>query len=108
MHRRRRFVEVYHTLKRDFEVYRLLWRHERTPRSARWLLGLALGYILLPIDLIPDALPFIGHLDDILIVPGLIALALRLIPEDLVAACREAVAQTAEATDSTLPASVDP
>jgi uncharacterized membrane protein YkvA (DUF1232 family) len=47
------------------------------------LLGAALTYLALPFDLIPDFLPVIGHLDDVLIVPGLIFLALRLVPSEI-------------------------
>lgn len=46
---------------------------------------------MLPFDLIPDFLPVIGHLDDAIIVPGLIWLALKRVPEELKAECRAAV-----------------
>lgn len=55
---------------------------------ARFLLWLAVGYALLPFDLIPDFLPFIGQLDDLIIVPGLIYLALRVIPDALIQECK--------------------
>jgi len=63
-------------------------KHPRTPRLARLLLWLAVGYLVLPIDLIPDCLPGIGHLDDLILVPALILLALKLVPPDVVAQCR--------------------
>lgn len=53
------------------------------------LLGLAIGYLLLPFDLIPDFIPVIGHLDDVVIVPGLIYLALKMIPNEIILECRE-------------------
>lgn len=53
------------------------------------LLGLAIGYLLLPFDLIPDFIPVIGHLDDVIIVPGLIYLALKMIPNEIILECRE-------------------
>jgi uncharacterized membrane protein YkvA (DUF1232 family) len=62
--------------------------HPDTPWLARFLLGGAIAYFLTPIDLIPDFIPVVGHLDDILIVPGLIWLAFRLIPADVVESCR--------------------
>lgn len=84
------------TLKHELRVYRLILKDPRTPRLAKVLLGLAIGYVLLPFDLIPDFIPVLGHLDDAVIVPGLVFLALELIPADVVAACR----QQAEATTS--------
>jgi uncharacterized membrane protein YkvA (DUF1232 family) len=66
-------------------------RHPRTPLFAKILLGLAVAYLLLPFDLIPDFIPVVGQLDDVLIVPGLIYLALKMIPDDVVAECRQQV-----------------
>jgi uncharacterized membrane protein YkvA (DUF1232 family) len=60
---------------------------------AKVLLGMAIGYLLLPIDLIPDFIPVIGHLDDLVIVPGLIYLALKMIPDEVVAECRRKVTE---------------
>jgi len=68
--------------------------HPRTPRSARWLLWLALGYLALPFDLIPDFIPVLGVLDDLFIVPGLIYLALKQIPDEVIREIRESEADT--------------
>ena len=76
------------TLKRELQVYQLVRKDARTPKPAKWLLGLAVGYALLPFDLIPDFIPVIGHLDDIIIVPALVLLALKLVPVEVVAECR--------------------
>jgi uncharacterized membrane protein YkvA (DUF1232 family) len=74
--------------KREFNYYRRLSKHPQTPPLAKICFSLALGYALLPFDLIPDFIPVIGHLDDALIVPGLVLLALRLVPEDVKTECR--------------------
>lgn len=77
---RRRLHEIARSLRQHLALYTAFYRDPRTPWLARCLLGVALAYLALPFDLIPDFLPVIGHLDDVIIVPGLILLALRLVP----------------------------
>lgn len=77
-------------VRRELAVYRRVLVHPQTPWLARLLLGAALAYLASPIDLIPDFIPVLGHLDDAVIVPGLVLLALKLVPREVVAACREA------------------
>lgn len=78
-------------LKQEFEVYRLVLKHPGTPVLAKILLGLAIGYVLMPFDLIPDFIPVIGQLDDLVIVPLLVYVALKMIPNALVSECRELI-----------------
>ena len=88
---------VANSLKRELDIYRLVLKDSRTPKIARIILGLAVGYALLPFDLIPDWIPVIGHLDDLVIVPGLVILALKFIPDDVVRECRNKVNEEHEA-----------
>ncbi|WP_163144217.1 YkvA family protein, partial [Arhodomonas sp. KWT] len=71
-------------IRLEVATYRAIARHPNTPVASRALIAVAVGYMLSPIDLIPDFIPVIGHLDDVLVVPGLIALALWLVPGDVV------------------------
>ena len=60
-----------------------LFKHPQTPRSAKLVAIATLAYVLSPIDLIPDFIPVLGQLDDLLIVPLGIALVTRLTPKPL-------------------------
>ncbi|MGH6787626.1 MAG: YkvA family protein [Novosphingobium sp.] len=82
-------------LKREVLVLWLAARDPRVPWVAKLLAGLVAGYALSPIDLIPDFIPVLGLLDDLLIVPAGIWLTLRLVPPDLLAELREAAAARA-------------
>lgn len=95
-----RLKSVVRDFKRELAVYRLVLADARTPRLAKILLGAAVGYLLLPFDLIPDFIPLIGQLDDLLIVPGLVILALRLIPAEIVEDCRAKVRETQPPIDT--------
>jgi uncharacterized membrane protein YkvA (DUF1232 family) len=86
--RRRLLKETYEHFRREIRTYQAALRHPGTPRHARWLLRAAIAYALSPIDLIPDFVPVIGHLDDVIIVPGLVALAVRSIPREVLEECR--------------------
>ncbi len=78
-------------LKQEFEVYRLVLKHPQTPLLAKFFLGLAVGYLLIPFDLIPDLIPVLGQLDEVVIIPILLYIALLLIPKEIVQNCRDRV-----------------
>jgi uncharacterized membrane protein YkvA (DUF1232 family) len=74
-------------------VYRLVLKHPQTPWVAKLFLGLAVGYLLLPFDLIPDFIPVLGQLDEVVIIPLLLYIALLFIPKAVIQNCREQVQQ---------------
>jgi len=76
-------------LKVEIYALYLAYRDPRVPWYARVFAALVVGYALSPIDLIPDAIPVLGYLDDLLVVPLGIALAIRMIPPPVLAECRE-------------------
>jgi uncharacterized membrane protein YkvA (DUF1232 family) len=76
-------------LKVEIYALYLAYRDPRVPWYARVFAALVVGYAFSPIDLIPDAIPILGYLDDLLIVPLGIALAIRMIPPPVLAECRE-------------------
>src|SRR5947209_9449121 len=86
-----RSKDLARAFKRELAVYRRVLSDARTPRAAKVFLGLAIGYLCMPFDLIPDFIPVLGHLDDAVIVPALVYAALRLIPQELVAEHRAKV-----------------
>jgi len=63
------------------------------PHYARVFAALVVGYAFSPIDLIPDPIPVLGYLDDLVLVPLGAALAIRMIPDPVLAECREKVRQ---------------
>jgi uncharacterized membrane protein YkvA (DUF1232 family) len=80
-------------LKREVHAICLAYRDPRVPWYARLFAGLVVAYAFSPIDLIPDPIPIIGQLDDLVLVPLGIALAVRMIPPQVMAECRERAKQ---------------
>ncbi|MGC1631904.1 MAG: DUF1232 domain-containing protein [Gelidibacter sp.] len=68
-------------LKNQIHILRIAYSDKRTPLIAKLLIGLTVGYLLSPIDLIPDFIPILGILDDLIIVPILISISIKLIPK---------------------------
>ena len=75
-------------LKTDIPAVFLALKRKETPWGAKVLAALTVGYALSPIDLIPDFVPVLGYLDDLIILPAMVALTVRLIPAEVMAACR--------------------
>ena len=77
------------SLKREIPAVFLALRDERTPVFTKILAAVTVAYALSPVDLIPDFVPVLGYLDDVLVLPALIALTVRRIPPEVLASCRE-------------------
>jgi uncharacterized membrane protein YkvA (DUF1232 family) len=75
--------------KTELKTYQLVLKDSRTPRISRIFLGLAIGYLLLPFDIIPDFIPVLGQLDDLIIVPPLVTLALKFVSQDVIDSSRQ-------------------
>ncbi len=81
-------------LKRETYAVYLAMRDPRVPWYAKALAACVVGYAFSPLDLIPDFIPVIGYLDDLIIVPLGVALVVRLIPPAVLSECREQAATT--------------
>ncbi len=76
----RKFLERF---KNEIRFYQAVLKDYRTPKLTKFFLGLAVAYALSPIDIISDFIPIIGYLDDLLIVPIIVFIAMKLIPRKL-------------------------
>lgn len=81
-------------LGKDIYFLYLAFKDRRTPWYARVLIGAVVVYALSPVDLIPDFIPVVGYLDDLIIVPAGIYLALKMIPRELLLEYRQDAADT--------------
>lgn len=88
------------SIKRDVIALWLAPRHPRVPWHAKVVAAAVAAYALSPIDLIPDFIPVLGYLDDLLIVPAGIWLAVKLIPPDVMAELRQAALKRAKPTSA--------
>jgi uncharacterized membrane protein YkvA (DUF1232 family) len=77
-------------------VLYLAYRHPRTPWYAKVFAALVVGYVFSPIDPIPDFIPGVGLLDEMVVVPIGILIAAKMIPRDVLEECREKAREVAE------------
>ena len=80
-------------IAQEVNTCRFVFKDARTPLLPKWLLGLAIAYAIMPFDLIPDVIPVLGYVDDVIIIPGLITLAYTMIPKYIIAECRQRALQ---------------
>jgi uncharacterized membrane protein YkvA (DUF1232 family) len=83
-------------LKSETYALYLAYRDPRMPWYAKLFAALVVGYAFSPIDLIPDAIPVLGYLDDLILVPLGVALAVRMIPEDVLSESRQKAREMVE------------
>ncbi|WP_223473126.1 MULTISPECIES: YkvA family protein [unclassified Pseudomonas] len=84
------------TLKRQTMTLWFCYRHPQTPWLPKWIAIIVVAYALSPIDLIPDFIPVLGYLDDVILLPLGIWLALRLMPLAVLAECADKARQWRE------------
>lgn len=84
-----RFRIQLNTLKKEIGALYLASKRDDVPWYAKLIIILVVGYALSPIDLIPDFIPIIGYLDDIILLPLGITLAIKLIPAKIMNECRQ-------------------
>ena len=70
-------------LKSDIPAVFLALKDSQTPWYAKVMAALTVGYALSPVDLIPDFIPVLGYLDDVILLPTFVALTIRLIPKEV-------------------------
>jgi len=75
-------------LKKDVPAVFLALRKKETPFFAKICAAVTIIYALSPIDLIPDFIPVLGYLDDVILLPAMVALTVRLIPKKVLEQCR--------------------
>lgn len=76
-------------IKLKIKAIYLAFKNENTPLLAKIFAGITIGYALSPIDLIPDFIPILGYLDDLIILPLLIYISFKLIPGEIMKECEE-------------------
>lgn len=76
-------------IKRDGVTLWFAGKHARTPKLVKLIGVLVVAYALSPIDLIPDFIPVLGYLDDVILLPILIWLTVKLLPSDVLLECRQ-------------------
>jgi uncharacterized membrane protein YkvA (DUF1232 family) len=76
-------------LKAETYALYLAYGDPRVPRHAKLFAALVVGYAVSPVDLIPDFIPILGHLDDLVLLPLGVALARRMIPDEVLSECRQ-------------------
>ena len=83
-----RLKERANKLKKDVPAVFLALKDKDTPVIAKMLAAIAVAYALSPVDLIPDFIPVLGYIDDVILLPTLVAITVKLIPKDVWVRCQ--------------------
>lgn len=75
-------------LKTDIPAVFLALKDKKTPWYAKVFAAITVAYALSPIDLVPDFIPVLGYLDDVILLPALVALTVKFIPKDVFEQCK--------------------
>ena len=75
-------------LKKNVPAVFLALKDKDTPVIAKMLAAIAVAYALSPVDLIPDFIPVLGYIDDVILLPTLVAITVKLIPKDVWVRCQ--------------------
>ncbi|MFO0703864.1 MAG: DUF1232 domain-containing protein [Patescibacteria group bacterium] len=89
----RKIIKSLGFFKKETLVFKNVLADSETPPLAKILLGFTLAYALSPIDLVPDFIPFVGVLDDLVILPMLFMIALRFVPKEIIEKNRRLIAK---------------
>lgn len=84
-------------LSKNLYILYLAYKHPKTPIYAKLWAGIVIAYALSPVDLIPDFIPILGYLDDLVLIPAGIAIAIKLIPKEVLEECKEKEADMKDA-----------
>ena len=84
---------IFKKITTGFAIFRLVMKDSRTPFLTKILVGVALVYLFLPFDMIPDFITLLGQTDDIVIVLFLILAAFKIIPQSLIEKYRRSISE---------------
>ena len=76
-------------MKLNISALWLAYKRKDVPILAKFIIIITVGYALSPIDLIPDFIPILGYLDDLIILPLLIYVSIKIIPQEIMFECKE-------------------
>lgn len=84
----KRILQKIKALKNDVYILYLAFKHPQTPALVKIVVGLIVAYTFSPIDLVPDFIPVLGYIDELILVPIFVSVAYRLVPAVILEDCR--------------------